>query len=185
MESIISDKEKHIQDLRKKINTKSTLIALETNCNSNRPRCNSAQSCKTPQGTTKALEFFEYPENYNFKSQLIKNLKTQLNQKTFECEKLDKKLAQLSGEKLELLEKVKILGAQKVVTEEDEDTKSDAINSLRDELFRIDPVFSLGNRFSLLAGKVFKDVGLQVNFKRDLRVERQKKRDWCFSIFRS
>lgn len=176
LKALVEDKEKVIKDLRKTIEKNAKIETLECSLNPNRSKSINLQLSKTPRSG-------KFSEDHLEKAEIINGLKTQLNQKTFECEKLDKKLVQLNSEKIELMEKVRFLSLQKITTEEDEDTKSDVFSSLKDELFRVDPGFVQGNRVSFVTGKAFKDVALQVNFKRDLRAERRKKREWCFSIF--
>lgn len=186
IESELAQKDKIIVEMTKKLNMNNSLSNFEEKVKEFKINSNVLQknfkliSSQTPQGTKK-FDFDDKPEFSHPKDKIIKNLEKRLETKNFENEKLEKKVLMLNEETNDLKEKVKLLSFSKTVTEGDDDTKSEVMDSLRDELFRIDPAFGQGSRFSVLCGKGFREVGVQVQ-RKELK-KQVKRRYFCLSLF--
>ena len=179
-------KEKIIAEMTKKLNMSNSLTNIQEKAKDCKGTSNGFQkntkliSSQTPQGTKK-FDFDDKPEFSHPKDKIIKNLEKRLETKNFENEKLEKKVLMLNEQTTDLKEKVKLLSFSKTITEGDDDTKSEVQDSLRDELFRIDPAYGQGSRFSVLCGKGYREVGVQVQ-RKELK-KKVKRRYFCLSLF--
>ena len=179
-------KEKIIAEMTKKLNMSNSLTNFQEKAKDCKGTSNGFQkntkliSSQTPQGTKK-FDFDDKPEFSHPKDKIIKNLEKRLETKNFENEKLEKKVLMLNEQTTDLKEKVKLLSFSKTITEGDDDTKSEVQDSLRDELFRIDPAYGQGSRFSVLCGKGYREVGVQVQ-RKELK-KKVKRRYFCLSLF--
>jgi trichohyalin len=184
-EILSQEKEKNLQEITKKLNSikKLKLLNEQKNLDVNSKIINKVQkssTSKTPQGT-KQFEFEEKIKNVHPKDKIIKNLEKKLQVKTSECEKIDRNFRELANETQELKEKVKLLSFSRTITEGDEETQVEVQNCLRDELFRIDPAFCQGSRFSVISGRGFREIGVQVD-RKDIK-QKEKRRYFCLSLF--
>jgi hypothetical protein len=188
LKSILISKDRQISDLNKRIKINISLknLAERKPKDCLTPKHSISSSLKNPTGSvtpisTKFFDLEKIMENDGIKDQVIKNLKKQLNDSILKSQDLKQELAEMSQANQALMEQACWLNTQRHrFCEDDEESRFDTLESLRDEIAVIDSEFILSSRQSVRSSYKGKEVGVQVEVP---QMKKKKSRYSCFSFF--